>query len=603
AASTLPWAVQAKDKPSKEAKETVEALRFTEVERLLDKQLHVAPGYDAKVLIRWGDPLRPTGPTFDPKNQSEQKQERQFGYNNDFTAFFPLPAGSRNSAHGLLGVNHEYTIPPLMFSGLEMDYLDSVSEEQMRVEQAAHGVSIIEVKRDSEQGWHPVDGTYARRVTATTPILLSGPVAGHERVKTQLDPSGKRVFGTFANCAGGITPWGTYLTCEENIDKYFAQTGEIDPRERDNHKRMGIKPGGQWYSWYKFDRRFNASREPNEPNRFGWIVEIDPYNPQLPPVKRTALGRCKHECATTTLDHNNHVVVYSGDDEYFQYLYRFVSAKPYDPEAPSSHLRLLDEGTLSVAQFDDEGNVRWLPLVHGTGKLTSEHGFDSQADVLIEARRASELIGATPMDRPEDIAVYEKTGEVFVALTKNGKRTDSSAANPRTENHHGHIVRLTPPKHVNGGIKHSADTFKWDIFLLAGDPDAQAHGAKYGGEVSDAGWLSCPDNLAMDPHGRLWITTDGQEDANGAAEGLYATQTHGDAQGVTKCFLRGPLGCEVTGPNFTPDGQTLFLSIQHPGEGSTFDAPATRWPDFDESLPPRPAVLAITKKDDGSFGA
>lgn len=582
-----------------ESSTALSTLSFAEVTRGNDETHHIAEGYNADILLRWGDPLHRHAPAFNPAKLTAQSQAQRFGYNNDYTVFFPKKRGSMQSDHGLLGVNHEYSLAHLMFSGVEKKAVPSVAN--IKAEIASVGNSIVEVKQKDGK-WNVVKGRYNRRITPNTPMKIGGPAAGHARMQTIADPSGKKVLGTMGNCAGGQTPWGTYLTCEENVDKTFLLQGDYPEAEKDNYSRFGIKKDYTWNHWHKAQERFVVDKEPNEANRFGWVVEIDPYDPKSTPIKRTALGRFKHESASCTLTPDNRVVVYSGDDEVFQYLYKFVSAKPCDPKNPSANRTILDDGTLFVAQFRQNGTMRWLPLVHDIAELTAENGFNSQADVVIEARRAAELVGATPMDRPEDVEVNPVTGLVYANLTKNPKRTSPNPANPRTPNIFGHTLELIPPS-IDGAVDHAAVEFEWDIFLKGGDPN-RLHGALYQGEVSENGWLACPDNMAFDPKGRIWITTDGQPKAIGSADALYAMDTQGAGRGISKAFFRGPTGCEITGPNFTPDGKTLFLAVQHPADdkGSSFDTPSTRWPDFDASLPPRPSVVAITKADGGLIG-
>lgn len=560
------------------------ALSFKEVTRGNTPELAVAEGYRAQTLIRWGDPVLPGAQAFTPQDWTAAKQSLAFGFNNDFTAYLPLQESSR---HGLLHVNHEYTIPHLMFPGLTAkNELQEMTDAQMQVEQAAHGFSVIEVKRAEDGSWSTVPASrYARRATAYTPMKISGPAAGHVRLRTAADPQGRTVLGTLGNCAGGVTPWGTVLVSEENFDGYFG--GETFGEEAKNHERytVGQRP---YYAWHRMEPRFDLYRTPNEPNRFGWVVEYDPYDPLSQPVKRTALGRFKHETATCALAADGRLVVYSGDDDYFEYIYRFVSSRKVDKANRAANANLLDDGTLYVAQFEADGKLRWLALRHGENNLTPENGFHSQADVLIEARRAGDVAGATKMDRPEGIAIYPHSQAVFVSLTRNPGRDTVDAANPRLHNKAGHLLKLQPPSG-----DHAADVFAWDIAMLAGDPAKDK--ADYGNRaVSENGWFANPDNLAFHPSGSLWVCTDGLPQGYGYADGLFA------ADGTTgpKAFLRSPTGAEVTGPSFTPDGETLFLSIQHPGDDkhSTFDNPSTRWPDFDAATPPRSSVLAITRE-------
>jgi hypothetical protein len=579
-------------------------LTFSEIPHGYDAEFHVAEGYDAQILLRWGDKVLADAPEFTAGKLTAEGQAKQFGYNCDFIGYLPLPAGSDNSENGLLFINHEYTVPHLMFPGFADDKaaLEGTTADTTAIELEAHGGSVVEVKKEGG-AWKVVDGSkYNRRITMNTEMDVGGPAAGHERLKTSADPSGKKVLGMINNCAGGWTPWGTILTGEENFHQYFGG----DPSgtaEAANHKRYGLK-GEPSYPWGKFVDRFDVTKDPNEPNRFGWIVEVNPYEPDQPPVKRTALGRFKHEGAQAVVSADGRVVAYTGDDERFEYVYKYVSNGTFDPAAGFANSSLLDDGVLHVAKFSDDGNVEWLPLVHGQGDLTEANGFKSQADVLIEARRAADLLKATKMDRPEDIEVDPKNGKVYVVLTKNDKRKADQvdAVNARAENKWGHIVELTPPAKDNKP-DHAATKFAWDIFLQAGDPKDAAQGAKYGGEVSESGWFACPDNVAFDPKGRIWISTDGFPDF-GIHDGVWAADTDGAGRAITKHFVGCPRGAELCGPVFTPDGQTLFVSVQHPGEEdeSNFDNPTTRWPDFADGVPPRPSVVAIVKKGGGEIG-
>jgi hypothetical protein len=580
-------------------------LTFTEIGRFLDQTTHVARGYDVQVLIRWGDPIRRSGPAFRPGAQLPDEQEQQFGMNNDFIAFMPLPHGSGLPHRGLLCVNHEYTTPHLMWAGMSgKNFAATMNRERAEVEMAAHGHSVIEITK-TDRVWHLVDDSRLnRRITArSTPMHIAGPAAGHARMRTLADPSGTRIIGTLSNCAGGVTPWGTVLTAEENFQSYFTGYAARGP-EAAARNRYGVS-GRSVYTWGLYFERFNLDREPNEPNRFGWVVEIDPYDPESTPVKRTALGRFNHECATTAVSHDGRIAVYSGDDRRMEYVYKFVTRDRYDPTHPKANRDLLDAGTLYVARFEANGRMRWLPLVFGEGPLTSANGFNSQADVAIETRRAADLLGATPMDRPEDVETNPVTGTVYVVLTNNVRRSpdDVNIANPRGPNRYGHVIEIVPPL-ADGAPDHAATECAWGFFLLGGDPARPEHGARYPGSVTEDGWLCCPDNLAFDPVGRIWITTDGQGDAVGFADSVYAAETMGPRRGATRCFFSAPRGAEICGPEFTPDGKTLFLAIQHPGEerGSTYNEPSTRWPDFKEGVPPRSSVIAVTKSNGGDIG-
>jgi uncharacterized protein len=608
------------------------SLGFEPLMQVIKDTHQVAPGYTAEVLIRWGDKVMADAPEWDATSQSAAAQGKQFGYNNDYLAYFPLPRGSDNSEHGLLHANFEYTIPQLMFAGwvkpavteeeakrltgenrkfsedelaelTAARQLEEQTPEQTRIEMMAHGGGIIEIRKENGR-WRVVpDSKYARRITAETEMAIAGPAAGHDRLKTNYDPTGTRVRGTFNNCAGGKTPWGTVLMAEENFHGYFGGTLPENAREKTNHERYGVPDTG--YPWSRSQERFDVGKEPNEPNRYGWIVEYDPYDPSSTPTKRTALGRFKHEGGTCWVNKDGRLVLYSGDDERFEYLYRYVSNGIYDPHAGAGNSALLDDGTLYVARFDED-KVNWLPIVFGEGPLTRENGFASQADVLIETRRAADLLGATPLDRPEDVEPNPVNGRVYVMLTNNSRRKmeQVDAANPRAENLHGQVVELIPPGGEGPNADHAAGQFDWQLFLLAGNPSEAGSGAKYHGATQ--AWISSPDNCAFDSEGRLWISTDqgsAQRD-NNIPDGMYVCDVSGDGRGLLKFFFGAPRDAEMCGPEFTPDGRTLFVAPQHPAEaeGSTFETPSTRWPDFAEGVPPRPSIVVITKDDGGEIG-
>ncbi len=580
-------------------------LTFDELQHQLAQEDAVADGHRIQYLMRWGDAVLPGAPAFDPLAQTGAAQAQQFGTNCDFLAFIPLPAGSRSSANGLLWVNHEYTSTQIMFPGLPPGGAaarQATNAEQVRVELMAHGGSIIELRRDGRD-WRVVEGSrFARRVTAETPMRISGPAAGHPRMRTSTDAAGTTVLGMLNNCAGGTTPWGTVLTCEENFNFCFGGEAADTSDQAAAYRRYGIRRQAI-YGWSRFEPRFSLDREPNEPNRFGWVVEIDPFDPTSTPIKRTALGRFKHEGCTYAMAPDGRVVFYQGDDEMDDYVYRFVTARPFNPTDMAANRDLLDDGTLSVAQYRDDGTLRWLPLVFGQGPLTPANNFHNQGDVVIEARRAADLLGATPMDRPEDVETNPATGRVYVMLTNNARRTTPNATNPRINNTHGHVVEMIPPGAGTARVDHAADEMRWSIFLMAGKPGIDA-GARYHRATGADGWLSCPDNCAFDSKGRIWIATDGAPGAAGIADGIYAADTLGGGRALTRLFYQAPVGAEVCGPCFTPDDSTLFLAIQHPGEnaGSTFANPSTRWPDFQDGMPPRSTVIAITKDAGGPIG-
>ncbi|AZO40413.1 PhoX family phosphatase [Mesorhizobium sp. M7D.F.Ca.US.005.01.1.1] len=589
------------------------AFAFDELEAGIDDKHHVAPGYDADVLLRWGDPLFADSPDFDPTKQSAQAQSRQFGYNNDYVGYLPIDGSAE---HGLLVVNHEYTNPHLMFPGIvkivEKDGKKSaevapLSKEQVDVEMAAHGGTIVEIRKDAGK-WQVVrDGKLNRRITSSTEMALSGPVAGHDRVKTNADPSGTKVFGTFNNCAGGVTPWGTYVMAEENIHGYFSGELPADHKEAANYKRLGIPEGA--YEWAAHYDRFDLAKEPNEANRFGWIVEVDVNDPTSTPRKRTAMGRFKHEGAESIVAKDGRVVFYLGDDERFDYVYKFVTKAAFNPNDHAANKDLLDDGTLHVAKFAEDGSVEWLPIVFGQGPLTAENGFTGQADVLIETRRSADLLGATKMDRPEDIQPNAVNGKVYVMLTNNSKRKADQvdAANPRAENAFGHIIEIS-----EDGGDFTAAKGKWEVLLKCGDPSVADVGATFSTATTANGWFGMPDNCAVDSAGRLWVATDGQgPKATGRTDGLWAVDTEGSARATSKLFFRVPIGAEMCGPLFAPDDQTAFVAVQHPGDGgedweafgrpSYYEDLSTRWPDFKPDMPVRPSVVAITKQGGGKI--
>ena len=573
---------------------------FPEVGRGMDETHHVAEGHSAEVLIRWGDPLFVDSPPFNPHAQSASAQRQQFGYNCDFVGFHPLPHNAAGQARGLLCVNHEYTAAPLMLPDVITDYPNSMTQALCEIEMAAHGGSICEIVQVDGRWQVNLESPLNRRIFGRgTSMTYTGPAAGSTRLATGSDPSAREGTGTINNCAGGITPWGTYLMAEENFHGYFQGSLDASHAEAGNHERYGV-PGG-WFQWGRHFDEFNIAREPNAPNRYGWVVEVDILDPQSTPKKRTALGRFKHEGAESVIASDGRVVIYMGDDERFEYVYKFVSDDRFDADDRAANLDLLDRGTLFVARFNEDGQVEWLPLTFGQGPLSPENGFASQADVVIEARRAADLLGATPMDRPEDVEAQPDTGRVFVMLTNNTKRQPDQvdAANPRAQNAFGHIVEIITP---DGD--HTARTASWELLVQCGDPSDPAVGATWNTATSADGWFGSPDNCAFDADGRLWVATDCNP-TTGAADGLWAMESSGALRGTGYSFFRAPVGAELCGPRFTPDGTTLFVAVQHPGDGpgATFDAPTTRWPDFAEDAPPRPSVVAIYKDDGGKVGS
>ncbi|MBV7387264.1 PhoX family phosphatase [Pasteurellaceae bacterium TAE3-ERU1] len=577
------------------------SLDFTSVPFSVEDSVIVPKGYSAKAFYCWGDPVGLAGnsPEFkaDAAN-SAQEQAAQAGMNHDGMAYFPLENGNE---HGLLVMNHEYIDNGLLFPDGDKTW----SAEKVLKSQNAMGVSVIEVKKVQGQ-WQVVrPSKYARRITPHTPMTISGPARGNALMQTQADPKGERVLGTMQNCANGETPWGTYLTCEENWADIFVREGEMTALD----KRYGItaKAKEDKYRWHEFDERFDTDKHPNEPHRFGWVVEIDPLNPDSTPVKHTALGRFKHEGAMLTLTDDGHAVVYMGDDQRFEYIYKFVSKGTYQKDDRAANMRLLDEGTLYVARFDDNGQGEWLALEHGQNGLTAENGFADQGEVLIKTRMAADVVQATKMDRPEWIAAdpFAK-GSIYCTLTNNSKRggegkAGKDAANPRDKNVFGHIIRWQ-----ENGQNGAATGFSWDIFALAGNNE------KGQGNIKGDSFGS-PDGLRFAPNGVLWVQTDvssstiNKKDYQGMGNNQMLAVI--PEKGEFKRFLTGPNGSEVTGIAFTPDNKTMFINIQHPGEpDSGVTAPdavaaSSNWPARDGQSRPRSATVVIQKDDGGQIGS
>lgn len=568
-----------------------------------EDRLVVPEGYVAQVLAPWGDPVGIAGamPPWRPDaSNTAAEQALQLGMHHDGLQLLPLD-GSRR---GLLVINHEYADDDLLFPDGSADW----SPAKTAKSQAAHGVSVIEVALDAA-GWRVVrPSPHARRITAATPLAVGGPAAGHALLRTAADPAGRLVLGTLNDCASGLTPWGTVLIGEENFAGYFRGAEAPTPDQR----RWGLR-ADSWARWWTTDERFDARRHPNEFHRFGWIVELDPLDPASTPVKRTALGRAAHEGAWVAVTRDGCAVVYSGEDAAFEYLYKFVSRDRIAAGGARANRTLLDHGTLYVARFDADGRGRWLPLVHGRGPLTPANGFADQGEVLVKTRQASDLLGATRMDRPEWLAIDPRSGSVYCTLTNNRERGTAGrpgvdAANPRARNTMGHIVRWQEGEGEGGDF--DATAFRWEHFVLAGDP-AQERAEARGNARGD--FFGCPDGLAFDPRGLLWIQTDvgssqllrGEHARLGNNQMLACDVTTGEV----RRFLTGPLGCEVTGAAFTPDATTLFVDIQHPGEAPTGRSdPAdptrhSRWPDGARAGRPRSATVAIRRLDGGPIGS
>lgn len=563
-------------------------------------RLVVPPGYVAQVLAAWGDPIGIPGqmPAFrmDASNTA-QDQAVQLGMHHDGLAFFPFE-GSSN--HGLIALNHEYTDDGL----LHPDGFVPMTPAKVKKSQNAHGLSVFEVKFNGQQ-WEVVrPSRYARRLTMDTPFAIGGAAAGHPLMRTAADPAGRTALGTLNNCASSRTPWGTYLSGEENWAFYFGGSPTLDAHQQ----RWGLREKG-FYAWENHDPRFNLAQTPNEPHRFGWVVEVDPMDPHSTPVKRTALGRAAHEGAWVALTRDQRAVVYSGEDARFEYIYKFVSRDRVQPGGAKANRELLDHGTLHVARFDANGRGTWLPLVHGQGPLTAANGFADQGEVLIKARQASDLLGGTRMDRPEWLTIDTASRWVYCTLTNNSQRGEAGkpgvdAANPRDNNSMGQIIRWREDG------DHDGQHFEWNHLLLAGDR-ANARAEARGNVRGDI--FGCPDGLGFGPNGLLWIQTDahasqmykGEFERIGNNQMLACDTTTGEV----RRFLTGPKNCEVTGIAFTPDGKSLFISIQHPGETPSDRSDPmdpqrfSSWPDHLPDGRPRSATVVIRKRDGGVIGS
>lgn len=566
-------------------------LNFEAISTSTSDSIVLPKGYSWNTLMSWGDPIFANAPKFNSNGKQDSKaQALQFGDNTDGMSVFPL-----SNDRAILAVNNEYTNYEFLFAhqGKEMT-ADDVAKAQ-----AAVGITIVEIVKKNGQWMMDSAGKANRRITANTEMEVTGPAAGHDLLKTKADPTGKKVLGTFNNCANGETPWGTYLTCEENFNDFFGseQNAELTPDD----KRYGIKAEQSDYQWHNFDDRFDVAKNPNEPNRFGWVVEIDPNDPTSTPLKRTALGRFKHENAALIVNDDGHVVVYLGDDERGEHLYKFVSKDKYQEGNNRANRNLLEEGTLYVAKFAMkgdklEGDGQWLELTYGKNGLTRENGFNSQAEVMIFARRAATQVGATTMDRPEWVAVHPDKKHVFCTLTNNKYRgvkegQDVDGVNPRAENHYGQIVRWAPTN-----ANHGSDTFQWDLYVIAGNPTVHKDSLYAGSDnINKDNMFNSPDGIGFDKAGRLWIQTDGNYSNKGDFAGQGNNQMLcGDPNtGEVRRFLTGPIGCEITGLTFSEDQKTMFVGVQHP---------SGHFPQGGNSKP-RSTIVMITKDNGGVIGS
>jgi secreted PhoX family phosphatase len=599
-------------------------LGFTPVPVSVEDKVVVPAGYKVQVLAAWGTPIMADAPDYAPGAVTGAAQAGQVGSHHDGMHFFPIDGSSTD---GLLVMNHEYIEPRLIhaekWKGQAIDG-DTVvfdaegkrDDDEVLAELNAHGCTVVRIQRGADGQWSVVKGDpLNRRVTGLTEMELAGPVRGSAHVVTKFSPDGTKTRGTLNNCAHGVTPWNTYLTCEENWAGYFVNTGE-QPREQD---RYGVADDVSRYAWEAAASgadeyiRFNAAATGasatedyrNEPNTFGWVVEFDPFDPASVPVKRTHLGRFAHEGVVfAPAVEGQPIVLYSGDDARFEYIYKFVSAQPYTAGAGGE---LLDEGTLYVAKFNDDGTGEWLALAPGENGLTPENGFADLADILVNTRLAADKAGATKMDRPEWGTVDPATGEVYFTLTNNNRRsqTEVNAVNPRAENNFGQIVRWRYE-----GNDHARTAFDWDLFVIAGTPRQSA--TFNGLALGEDNIFACPDGIWCDADSRLWIQTDMGDigpDYSGPLKdfGMNAMLAADPKTGEIRRFLTGPWGQEITGVVTTPDQTTMFVNVQHPGGHASAEQFAagdygSGFPDYNGTVP-RSATLVITREDGGVIGA
>lgn len=558
---------------------------FEPIAAQTDHTVHVPAGYSWQRLVSWGDPLFPGVAELDQTTGGTvEDADKVFGENTDGMEMFVI--GGRQ----VIAVNHEYTNNDVNLPGTEKG-TPRDAQDVLKL-QKLQGVAVFEIA-ETDGIWSVVtDSPLNRRITHNTPMRITGPAAGHELMKTAVDATGAESLGTFNNCGSGKTPWGTYLTCEENFNGYFGATGEPAPEGivADGYERYGISAEGWGYDYHKWDERFDTAKNPNEPHRAGWIVEIDPADPQSTPVKRTALGRFKHENAAATLAPDGRVVVYMGDDERGEFIYRFVSRDIYVPGGDTS--TLLEVGQLQVARFEDDMTGRWISLTPASTGM-------SEAEIAIFSRMAGSRAGATTMDRPEWVAVNPRVAEAYCALTNNSRRgqrpnaggdwTPVGGPNPREANEYGQIVRWRP----DGG-NHAAETFTWDLYVMAGNPTVHDDAYAGSGNINAGNLFNSPDGMAIDSTGMVWIQTDGDDSNEGGFAGHGNNQMlAGDpVTGRIERFLTGPKGSEVTGLCWSADRRTMFVGIQHP---------AAPFPDGEGRLP-RSSIIAVRRDDNALVG-
>ena len=658
-------------------------LSFAPVAKSIADTLMVPAGYTAKVLLATGDPLKSNVTPY-KNNGTDNDFEFRAGDHHDAMHYFGMnQSGNGWAANGvdraLLCINHEVCedlgfVHPNGPTNYGAESTSPRPSLEIDKEVAAHGVTIVEIAKQGSSYQINRDSRYNRRVTATTEFAISGPSKGSPMMATAFSPTGEKTRGTLNNCANGYTPWGTYLTCEENWAGYFhrreADTARTE-KEVTSFKRYGIgnATSGR-YNWSLADKtntdlyqRWNTNKTGNTPaedfrnvaNTFGWVVEIDPFNSDITPRKRTAIGRFAHEgCWPAKAVSGQPLVFYTGDDSRNEYAYKFVSTAVWDPRDATGGMaagnKYLDAGTLYAAKFNDDGTGEWLPLTMNNPKIANYAGyaFADQADVLINARIAADAVGATKMDRPEWGGVNPVNGDVYLTLTNNvssssgrGVRTPLNAANPRyyadakgstvsRGNVNGHIIRWK-----EAGNNHAATTFAWDIYLFGAKADASPEVNLSG--LTDENDFSSPDGLWFSEAtpGLLWVQTDDgyytdktncmmmaaipgtvgdggtkmvtnkSVPINNGADQVVMTRLGQSANPtVLRRFLIGPRDCEITGITESPDGKVIFVNIQHPGENSESATDPSKftshWPDGGDARP-RSATVIITRNDGGKI--
>ncbi|ENW07421.1 PhoX family protein [Acinetobacter beijerinckii] len=647
-----------------------EKLNFSPVAKNQNDIVTVPEGYEATVLYALGDSINPTYGAWDDNNiPSGPSFQFRSGDCHDGMHYFGMSSTTQRfdesiSERGLLVMNHEYINPTFLHPKGPTTVGGRRPEDEVIREVNAHGVSVIEIKKDKTSQKVEVvkNSFFNRRITGSTVMDLAGAAAGSTLLATAYSPTARQTRGTHNNCGNGYTPWGTYLTTEENFIGYFARSATDDnlrlPEEIIALKRYGLKAGSSSrYGWetavgsvesqdlydrWSADVKADAATKDyrNGPNTFGWMVEIDPFDGRQNPVKRTSLGRFAHEDSACRAIAGQQLAFYMGDDSRGEYIYKFVSDAKWDTKDINGGYaagdKYMNAGKLYVAKFNNDGTGQWIELAFGKNGLNqsnSVYPFSSQADVVTFARLAADAVGATKMDRPEWCTVNPENGEVYVTLTNNSNRGSSyptDAANPRSYedlynntktqkgNVNGHIIRFRENADLT-----TAESFKWDIYLFGSEASMAANINLSG--LTDNNDLSSPDGMWFDPRGVLWIQTDdgAYTDVTNCmmlaalpgqiGDGAKATSSNGTETLVGKKvtdetlrrFLVGPKECEITGIAMTPDYKAIFINVQHPGEESAdYASPSSNWPatqtnPSNKTARPRSATVVITRKDGG----